>query len=437
MNREGFHMKKFLQHYLAWSSKRILAKYRPVVICVSGSIGKTSTKEAVFAVLSQKYKARTNIKSYNNEFGLPFTIIGIGESPKRNPFKWIYVILKTWLMLLLPLGYPEALVLEIGIDHPGEMDALMDIVKARVTVLTTIGISHLINFESEQQLFFEESKVLKNNKPDDYAILNMDDPNVASLSSVLATHVITYGFHEKADVRIVEYRSSYLDYDDANIEDTLGTHFKLQYTSHTITAFLDHVIGVPHIVAAAAACASGIALGLNMETILHGLKNYKPQPGRLTLLQGQHNSIIIDDSYNAAPLSMNSALAEFKKFPGSRKIAVIGDMLELGAASIQAHKDLAGTVLASGAQYIVCVGKEIKVTADEIGNLGFPKDNLFYFPDAQSAITIVKSLVSEKSVVLMKASQGIRLEKITRHILANPDDAYRVLPRQDSTWLSR
>ena len=415
-------MKKFLQRYLAWSAKSILAKYKPVVICVSGSIGKTSTKEAVFVVLSQKYKARTNIKSYNNEFGLPFTVIGIGESPKRNPFKWIYVILKTWLMLILPLRYPEALVLEIGIDHPGEMDMLMDIVKAHVVVLTTIGISHLINFESEQQLFFEESKVLKNNKPDDYAILNMDDPNVASLAPVLATHVITYGFHEKADVRIVEYRSSYLDYDDANIEDTLGTHFKLQYTSHTITGFFDHVIGMPHIIAAAAACASGIALGLNMETILQGIKKYKVQPGRLTLLQGQHNSIIIDDSYNAAPLSMNSAFAEFKKFPGSRKIAVIGDMLELGAASIQAHKDLAGAVLACGAQYIVCVGKEIKITVDELANHTFPKDNIFYFPDAQSAISIIKSLMSEKSVVFMKASRGIALERITKEILANAED---------------
>src|SRR5258708_6717222 len=134
-------MIKAIQKLLAYLAKKILAKYKPKIIGITGSVGKTSAKEAIFLVVAEKFKARKSPKNFNNELGLPFAIIGV-DSPGRNIFKWIGVFFKAGALILFKQKYAQILVLELGVDRPRDMDYLLSIVKANVSVITNIGISH-------------------------------------------------------------------------------------------------------------------------------------------------------------------------------------------------------------------------------------------------------------------------------------------------------
>lgn len=424
-------MKKLFERLLSRISRAILKKYKPKVIAITGSIGKTSAKEAIFAVVSSKFEARKNIRNYNNEFGLPFTIIGV-PSPKRNPFKWILLFAKSFWMISFYSHYPKVLVLELGIDRPGDMDHLMDIVKPDIAVLTTIGISHLEYFSSEQQIFEEKSRIFRDLTSRDFAILNMDDQKVRQAIPKVRSKIITFGKDSASDLKIVDSTTTYSHNNNA-----FGTMAHFNYKGKVTPIFLRNILGVPHISASAAAAAAGIAMGMEMTEISNALTNYHPEPGRLRTIEGLHGSTIIDDTYNAAPLSMRVAIEELIHFPSAHKIAVLGDMLELGKLSEQSHKDVAKQITNSSVDYFIGVGPQMKLAYNELKRTMFKEDHLYWFEKSTDAIATLESLLRDNTAVLIKGSQGMRMEKIVREVIADKSRAAELLCRQDPDWLNK
>ncbi|MCK4554802.1 hypothetical protein KAU19_07680, partial [Candidatus Parcubacteria bacterium] len=194
-------MKKIIQLKLKILAKLILAKYKPDVIGITGSVGKTSTKEAIYTVLASKFKVRRNIKNYNNEIGLPLTIIG-ADSPGRSIIGWYIVFLKALkLILFKDKDYPKILVLEMGVDRPGDMKYLNNIVKCKVGVITSIGPVHLEFFGTINNIQKEKGGLIKNLTKSSWAVLNYDDEKVRQTGNNTEAQILTYGFNEKADVR--------------------------------------------------------------------------------------------------------------------------------------------------------------------------------------------------------------------------------------------
>jgi UDP-N-acetylmuramoyl-tripeptide--D-alanyl-D-alanine ligase len=421
-------MKQFLQNRLASTSRKILGTHRPVVVAVTGSIGKSSAKEAVFAVLSGKYRARTNVRNYNNELGLPLTVIGV-EAPGRNIFKWLRVFWKGFTAQNSRQVYPEALVLELGIDRPGDMDRLMEIVNPNVAVLTTVGISHLEYFENEQQILTEKAKVFKHFGEGNVAVLNLDDANVASLIPKFPHKFITYGTGERADVRIVDWKT-------ARESGVYGVVFHLSHGDESHSVWLPNVVGAPHVYACAAGVAAGIALGIPFGDAVKSVQNYHAQQSRLTLISGVHGSVLIDDTYNAAPVSTLAALRELAQFPVAQKVAVLGDMLELGSLSDASHVQVGRHVadLLPNA-YFIAVGQRMQLAVDEAIRNRFPRDRIFHFAASVQAAAKAKELAEPGTAILVKGSQGTRTEKIVVALMEHPETAPELVCRQYGKWL--
>ncbi|MFH1822992.1 MAG: Mur ligase family protein, partial [Patescibacteria group bacterium] len=168
-------MKRLLQFKLKILAKLILAKYKPDIIGVTGSVGKTSTKEAIYTVLNTKFKVRKNIKNYNNEIGLPLTIIGI-DSPGKSIFGWIVVFWRAFFLLIFKdKNYPKILILEMGVDRPGDMKYLISIAKPKIGVVSLIGPVHLEFFNSLDNIQKEKGIMIKNITKDGWAIINYDE----------------------------------------------------------------------------------------------------------------------------------------------------------------------------------------------------------------------------------------------------------------------
>src|SRR3989344_9121434 len=193
-------MKSILQKILAYLARKTIRKYNPMIIGITGSVGKTSTREAIFAVLKNKYRVRRAEKNYNNEIGLPLTILGIPHHG-RNILGWIYALIRANKRIVWRTLYPEVLVLEYGVDHPGDMDYLLSIVKPNIAVVTVVGDVpvHVEFFSDPAGLIEEKSKLIAPLSSDDFAILNHDDYAVLGMKEKTKARIMTYGTEEHAD----------------------------------------------------------------------------------------------------------------------------------------------------------------------------------------------------------------------------------------------
>ena len=426
-------MKYYIQNLLGKIAKAVLEKYKPKVIAITGSVGKTSTREAIFAVVSQKYEARTNIKNYNNEFGLPFTILNV-DSPKRNPIKWLGLFFKAMRLMYSHQPYPEVLVLEMGIDKPGDMDYLRSIVRPDVAVLTAIGISHIEFFKTHETVLREKKKIFKHFEPENVAILNFDDEKVLSILPELKSKVLTYGKGPGANIHVKNHRTVF-----STSQKMYGVEFDVEVKGEHVKVFISSKVGIPHVMSCAAGVAVGVSLNMSLGEIQKGLENYKPQPGRLAVIPGKHHSVIIDDTYNSAPNSALVAIQELEDFPGTNKIAVMGDMLELGHLTEESHLEVGNALAHSGIDHFVLVGKHSKAIEKTLSSERIPADRVHWFKNSTDAISHVEGLLSRhhKSIVLVKGSQGVRMEKIVRAVMADQSQAAWLLCRQDPSWLKK
>lgn len=436
-------MPRFIQkgamRFLAVLASFVLKKYKPVIIAVTGSVGKTSTKEAIFSVVSSQFSARRSTKNYNNEFGVPFTILGV-ESPGKNIFLWCFLLLKFLGLMLLRKQYPKILILEIGADRPGDISYLTSFVKPHISVVTSVGeIPVHVEFYAGPLEVAKEKRVLVDVLgSDDYAILNYDDDTVFDMKHGTLAHAITFGFGEGAIVRALNVEYLPLEYE--TMAEAGGVRFQLHYKDNAVSIEMPGVLGRPQIYAGLAALSVGLALDMNLVDIASALRNFKSPLGRLRLIKGIKKSWIIDDSYNAAPQSMHSALDILETLNAKRKIAVLGDMKEIGKYTFEAHQ-AAGDRVAQVADVLFAVGDSAKIIAEEAKIKGLEEKSVFWFDISAQGLNDagkkLQEMIQEGDLILVKGSQSMRLEKIVEEVMADPKKAETLLVRQNKEWKSK
>lgn len=410
----------------------ILRKYQPEVIGVTGSAGKTSSREAIYTVLSSKFQVRQNIKNYNNEIGLPLTIIGI-ESPGRSLLGWIKVFLKaTSLIIKKDKTYPDILVLEMGVDQPGDMAYLTDFVRPKLGVVTLIGPMHLEHFGTIEKIEKEKGGLVSALPNDGWAIVNYDDERCRAIGKASKAKTLTYGFDQKASVRAVEIFFSFEHQDDH--EGLAGVSFKLSYDGSIVPVLLPKVLGYGAIYAALAGAAVGVTYGMNLVEIAQALRNLRSPKGRMNIIPGIKQTLIIDDTYNGSPQPTIAALQVVGKIPlakGARRIAVLGDMMELGHFTQEGHRSVGRTAAENKIDILIAVGERSKETAKAAEQAGITKDNIFKFDSSEEAKVFLKDLLLAGDLVLVKGSQSMRMEKAVKEVMAEPLKAKELLVRQD------
>lgn len=427
-------MKRIIQSIFSTLARLTIARYKPRVIAVTGNVGKTSTKEAIYAVVNSQFFTRKSEKNYNNELGVPLTIVGMSSAGK-NIFGWIIRIIGACLKLVW-CRYPHVLVLEMGVDKPRDMDYLLSIVKPDIAVFTAIGDVpvHVENFMNAQSVVREKLKLAYGLNKDDAVILNADVSAWEDAKEKIKASVMTYGFSEGANVRMQTPEYRFETHEGRAIP--LGITCKMEYKGSVVPFRLDGTFGLDsgaH--AAGAACAVGASLGMNLVEMSAALQAYVPPRGRLQLIEGIKGSFILDDTYNASPASMGVALHTLHAIPGIRKIAVLGDMLELGSYSEDAHRDI-GKKVAEKCDVVITVGERMRFAADEALAHNFKEHGtLLSFDTSTEAGNALVLLLQDGDLVLVKGSQGIRMEKAVKEIMAHPERASELLVRQDKNWV--
>jgi UDP-N-acetylmuramoyl-tripeptide--D-alanyl-D-alanine ligase len=271
----------YLEKTLRFMAVSVLKKYHPKTIGITGSVGKTSAKEAIFTVLGSHYSARRNGKNYNNEIGLPLTIIG-AETGGNSFWGWTKVFLKWLGIIIFPVKYPEVLILEMGADRQGDIKYLVDFIKPQIGVITDISGSHLEFFGSLEGITKEKGYLAKHLEGKGTAILNIDNSQLKKLKSQTGSKATTFGFSEEADVRATD-----ISYNYSKDENELkGLSFKLNYKGTSMPMRLNNVLAPHSIYSALAGVAVGIELGLNLVEIGEALENFTLPNGRMNLIRG-------------------------------------------------------------------------------------------------------------------------------------------------------
>lgn len=433
-------MKKILEKKLKISSKLILKKYKPKVIGITGSVGKTSTKEALFLALKNDFNVRATFKNFNNEIGLPLTIIGIEESPGKSFFGWFLVFLKVLNLLLFKnKSYPNLLILEMGIDKPGDMDYLLSIVKPDIAVVTSVSHSHLESFKKVEVTQKEKAKLALGVKKDGIVILNYDNPLSRRISDSCKAKTYFYGLLEGVSLRAVDIKYNFSNYleEKVSLENIKGLNFKIEWQGSLVPVFLENVSNLNSIYSIMPAILVGLKLNINIVKLIENLKSINMPAGRLNIISGIKNTYLIDDTYNASPESTLAALDFLNKlkFKNCRRIAVLGEMLELGSFTDRGHKMVGESVHSLNIDFLFAVGEKARGYTRGAIEAGFSKDKIFYFNDSESAGRFLQEFLELNDIVLIKGSQGIRMERVVKEVMSEPLKAKDILVRQNKNWV--
>jgi UDP-N-acetylmuramoyl-tripeptide--D-alanyl-D-alanine ligase len=359
-------------HSLAASWRR---RFDPLTVGITGSIGKTSTKEAVAAVLGGRFRTLKNEGNENNEIGLPLTVLRLDRSD-------------------------EALVLEMGMYVEGEIADLVRIGLPRIGVVTAVQPVHLSRIGSIEAIEHEKGRLVEGLPANGTAILNADDERVLRMAGRTAARVVTYGFADDADVRAEAVGSDGPD----------GMRFSLRTPAGTQPVSIP-LLGRHAVHNALAAAAVGLAAGIDPAGIAAALASAAGAAHRGELIR-LGDVTVIDDSYNAAPASMLAALDVLSGLRG-RRVAVLGEMLELGEESTEGHLEV-GRAAARVADLLIVVGDDPDGDADAMAagarEAGLEPDRILRVADAEDALDELRPRLVPGDVVLVKASRGIALD---------------------------
>lgn len=424
-------MKSLVQQLLGSLTRLILSRAKPTIIGITGSVGKSSSKEAIAIVLAKYGTVRSSTGNLNNEFGVPLTVIG-AESPGRSVFGWLGVLAKGFWVALWPAGYPQVLILEMGIDRPGDMDYLLSLTGSPdVAVLTHVSASHLEFFGSVGAVGKEKGKLLAALAEEGTAIVNADNEAALREASRTKAKLLTYGFVPTALVRADHVR---LIQENGRVE---GVSFKLNYAGKSLPMRLPGILGAHQVNTILSGVAAGIALKMNLVDIGRALLDFRPLPGRLQALPGRNDLTLLDDSYNASAASIRAALSTLREIIAPRKVVILGDILELGTAKLDEHRSLVPDIIGSGATVFVGVGRYMEHVAAALHGTVFPEKNIYHFAESDVAARALGPILRSGDLVLVKGSQGLRMEKISEALLADSLDPSTVLPRQTVSWRAK
>lgn len=394
---------------------------------VTGSVGKTSTKDAVAAALGTSFFVRKSEKSYNSEFGVPLTILG-ASNPWLNLFNWLGVFKEAFALIMLPNHYPKVLVLEVGADRPGDLARILRIATPDAVVVTRLPEVpvHVEAYTNPQAVRDEEFAPAYALAPGAPLIISADDSYAVKMASRLDVQMSTYGVSAHAHVKI-EHSGLALEH---------GKPVGMKANIHVGTAhekvLVRGAVGEQQLLPAAAAVVTTLALGATLENALEGLANYAPPPGRTRLLEGLHGSILIDDSYNASPAAVEEGLKALHLIPAKRHIAVLADMLELGRYSVTEHERI-GALAAQQADMVIGVGIRSRALAASARTILSEEGQVLSFDTARETIEPLRTLIREGDALLIKGSQSMRMERLVEALLADPLDSAKLV-RQEHEW---
>jgi UDP-N-acetylmuramoyl-tripeptide--D-alanyl-D-alanine ligase len=343
------------------------------VIGITGSVGKSTTKEVIAEVLAQRYRTLKSPGNMNNEIGLPLTILRLSH------------------------GYERA-VLEMGFYVPGEIAFLCDIALPEIGVITNIGTVHAERAGSQEAIFNGKSELVKALPANGVAILNLDDPWVRKMAELTLARVFFYGLDPAADLWADEVEGLGLE----------GLRFRLHYQQEILHVHIP-LIGQHSVHTALRAAAVGLAEGLTWQEILDGLRQGHSQL-RLTAVRTERGALLLDDTYNASPESMLAALNLLSELDGN-KVAVLGDMLELGQYEIQGH-EMVGVRAAEVADSLVTVGRRGHIIAAAARRAGLGSRKITEFEDTDEVVAHLRKSLTTEDVVLVKGSHYLRMDRI-------------------------
>ncbi len=406
---------------------------------MTGSVGKTSTKDAIAKVLEKKFRVRKSKKSYNSELGVPLTIIG-AESGWDSIYKWLAAFWNGIMAIATRENYPEILVLEVGADRPGDIKKIRTWVRPDVAILTALAEIpvHVEFFPDPEEVFAEKAELIKELGENASAILNFDDSKIMAIREKIEAKTLTYGFSEGADLEARDYEIFLRREDSGAIPE--GIKFKVRSKKEEFSVKIINAFGSHNVYPALAAIAVGSIFGIKLEDSIEMISIYSTPPGRLKLIRGIKNTIILDDSYNSSPKALEAALKTLDEIKplsrDGRKIAVLGDMLELGKHTITAHRDL-GSLAADISDILCTVGVRAKFFMEGAIKAGFKKRSIYTFEISGRAADELPKIIKPGDLLLIKGSQGMRMEKIVEKLMAEPEKKKELLCRQDDGWENR
>jgi UDP-N-acetylmuramoyl-tripeptide--D-alanyl-D-alanine ligase len=435
--------KKIITFILTLQARLVLKKYKPKIIAVTGNIGKTTSKDAIYTVLSSAFFVRKSEKSFNSEIGIPLTILGLPNA-WNDFFSWIKNIIDGLKLIILKNHYPKWLVLEVGADRPGDIEKISRWLSPDVVVMTHLPDVpvHIEFFKSTEDVIKEKSYLIKALKVDGTFVVNADDKKALALKDIAGDRkVLTYGFKEGSSIIASGENIIYED------ERPKGISFRVDYSGSSVPVKIEGVLGKQHIYPILSALAVGTSQGLNIVSMGQALKTHITPPGRMKLIDGINNSIIIDDSYNSSPEALKGALNVLRDLckpafvaeaatARRRKIAVLGDMMELGNHSVEEHLKI-GKLAADAADILITVGVRARYIAQGANSAKMKRKDIFEFNDSQSAGEKLAKILGEGDTALVKGSQSIRMEKVIERVMAHPEKRFKLLARQEEQWQNR
>ncbi|WP_278847881.1 UDP-N-acetylmuramoyl-tripeptide--D-alanyl-D-alanine ligase [Megamonas hypermegale] len=349
------------------------SKFSIPVIGITGSNGKTTTKDLTAAVLSGKWNVLKTQANFNNEIGLPMTLLQLNKS------------------------YDVAVV-EMGMRGLGQIKLLTDIAKPTIGVITNVGETHMELLGSIENIAKAKSEMAQAIEIDGKVVLNADDEHVAKMHEVTKARPIYFGINHAADVKAFNVK-------------TAGegkTEFDA-FIGENMAHFTLNMLGIHNVYNCLAALAVGYACGLTIEEMQKGLASFKPTAMRFEYKKvGDFN--VINDAYNASPMSTKAALSNLAKVTDGRKILVMGDMFELGSVEVKAHEDIAVQAKEAGVSIIVTRGTLTQNTARKAREIGIPE--VYECANHEEAVATLKKVLQKDDTVLFKGSHGMHMEKI-------------------------
>lgn len=368
--------------------QRLAAYYRglfaPKVIGITGSVGKTSTKEVVAAVLGRRYRTLKNPRSYNNEATLPISLLQLTAAD-------------------------EVAVLEMGTFGPGEITLLTQIARPDIGIVTNVGPSHLERMGSLDAIARAKSELVQALPEDGYAILNADDQRVRAMAEVTRARSFLYGLDPSADLWADEIESRGLE----------GISFRAHHAGESVALKLP-LLGRHSVHTALAAASAGLLLGLGWDAIIAGLRDRRAQL-RLLAVPGFGGATLIDDTYNASPASSLAALNLLAELEG-RRIVALGDMLELGDYEQEGHR-LVGRRVAQVADLLIVIGRRAAWIAEEAASAGMPRERILRAASNDEVIALLRERMQPGDYVLVKGSRGAAMEGIVAALQRQPERA--------------
>ena len=349
--------------------------YNLKVVGVTGSVGKTSTKDIIANVLSEKYKVLKTEGNNNNHIGLPFTILRLQDE--------------------------EIAVIEMGMNHLGEISYLTKIAKPDIAVITNIGTSHIGNLGSRENILKAKLEILEGMEKKKIVINNDNDLlNKWYLENKNNIEIHTFGIKNDS-----EFKAKNIKLEENSSE------FTCENKNEKIN--IEVPVGGEHfILNALCGLTVGKLLNLNNEEIKNGIKDFKLTAKRMEINHLKNNITIINDSYNASYESMKASISNLKNMHGARKIAVLGDMFELGDFSEKLHREVGTEIYKNKIDKLYLVGNYAKFIGDEAKKEGYAKENILYFENKEKLLKDLKSDLQNGDVVLIKASNGMRLFEV-------------------------